>query len=103
MEAPVSDAALFLHLILLPRILYELERTETVLAFVAYCMDFMPVLGSYLRNVDTTAIFEAMTARTCAKQFSYDRIEYLGDAVLKLLQTDSLVHKMGAEKNGSTP
>ena len=92
MEAPVSDAALYLHMIFLPEILYELERTETVMAFVAYCTDFMPVLGNYLDNVDATEIMEVMTARTCAKPISYDRIEYLGDAVLKLLQTDSLMY-----------
>ena len=92
MEAPFCDAALYLHLILLPQILYELERSETALSFVAYCVDVLPVLGSYLKNVDVKEVVEAMTARSSGKKYSYDRMEYLGDAVLKLLQTDSLVH-----------
>jgi len=90
-EAPLSDAALFLHCIFLPQILYELDRIETTQAFLDHCSLNFPVLGRYLQQKSVEEVMEVITAKSCALSLSYDRMEYLGDAVLKLLQTDALI------------
>ena len=94
MEAdPVADAALSLHCVMLPQILYQLDRYESTLSFIAYCIDHFPEpLGRCLSHMPIDNVIEALTANSCTLDFSYDRLEYLGDAVLKLLQTDALIN-----------
>lgn len=92
MEAPLPDAALYLHCVLLPQILYELDRMETTQAFILHCNDNLSNLGRYLERIKIDQVMEVITAKSCGLNFSYDRLEYLGDAVLKLLQTDALIN-----------
>mmetsp|Transcript_4940 Transcript_4940/g.14103 ORF Transcript_4940/g.14103 Transcript_4940/m.14103 type:complete len:664 (-) Transcript_4940:96-2087(-) len=91
MEAPLADAALYLHCILLPQILYELNRYLTASAFIKHCCTRFDKLGEYLSQVQLDSVAEILTARSCSLDCSYDRLEYLGDAVLKLLHTDVLI------------
>jgi len=90
-EFPVADASLFLHTTLLPQLLYSVERQGNVSAFLNYCCENIPPIGIYLRAVPLQLITIALTAKSCSLPYTYDRLEYLGDAVLKLLQTNSLL------------
>merc|ERR1711957_800581 len=92
MEAPLPDAALYLHCVLLPQILYEFDRLEAANSFIVHCSDTFPKLGKYMHQIKIDKIIEVITAKSCGLSVSYDRLEYLGDAVLKLLQTDALIN-----------
>lgn len=91
MEAPLADAALYLHCILLPQLLYMIDRIETAHRFVLHCSKEFPCLGNHLQQISIDKVLEALTAKSCALDTCYDRLEYLGDAVLKLIHTDSLI------------
>jgi dsRNA-specific ribonuclease len=96
-ETPIADPGLFLHSIMLPQILYELERMETMHEFVCHCSRW-PILYKYLNTINLENITIAMTAKSCALgEVSYDRLEYLGDAVLKLIHTDALINSQDEE------
>lgn len=92
MEAPISDASLFLHCLILPQILYYLSHVSTAFALIQYCENHLPKMASCLSNVPLEELLEAITARSCAiSNFNYDKLEWLGDAVLKLIHTDALL------------
>jgi len=75
MEALLPDAALNLHAILLPQILYHIEQCLTTRSFVYYCKERLPLLGSYMEKVDLFDILEMLTAKSCSMSISYDRLE----------------------------
>lgn len=93
MEAPIANVGLFLLCAFLPQILYRLEMKFTAYAFLTHCKIIFPILGDFLHSVITSSIddlVEALTAKSCALNTCYDRLEWLGDAVLKLIHSDSL-------------
>jgi dsRNA-specific ribonuclease len=95
LEAPIADASLFLHCLILPQILFHIDTIFTVQAFVEHCSGNLPILGSYIREISKDSfndLLEAMTAKSCRKENNYDRFEFVGDAVLKLVHTDALLH-----------
>ena len=94
METKISDPALFLHLIFLPAFLYHLERYLIGNEFVLHCKQNLPFLEPYLSSdkVSMEDIMEALTAKSCTLKMTYDKLEYIGDAVLKLAQTDALLN-----------
>lgn len=92
MEAPLADPCLQLHCVMLPQILYELERNQTIHEFLTHCTRW-PILTSNLEKIPFEDVTTAMTAKSCTYgQTSYDRLEYLGDAVLKVIHTDALIN-----------
>ncbi len=91
-ESPLPDASLLLKCVFLPQILYLVEIMEQLNSFVHYCKEKIPILGEYLQNIPILNVKEALTAKSCALQTpTYDRLEYLGDAVLKLVHTQALI------------
>ena len=92
MEAPLSDAALFLHCVLLPQTLYYINRCLTVHAFLNHCNKYFPTLARYLSQIPLQELMLALTAKSTSLSSTYDRLEYLGDAVLKLMHTDALMN-----------
>lgn len=95
LEAPIADASLFLHCLILPQILFHIDTIFTAQAFVEHCSGNLPILGSYIREISKDSfndLLEAMTAKSCRKENNYDRFEFVGDAVLKLVHTDALLH-----------
>lgn len=97
-ETPVADASLFLHCIVLPQILYHMDRVLTAKSFVDHCKKYLPKLGGYLEKILLEDILESLTARSCAMDLNYDRLEWFGDAVLKLIHTDALLHSKDLRK-----
>ena len=91
MEAQIADAGLILLSILVPQILYHIEQCLTTRSFVYHCKERLPILGSYAEKISLSTKLEMLTARSCSMSITYDRFEFLGDAVLKLLQTDALL------------
>lgn len=101
MEAPIADASLCLHCLVLPQILFHVENLITVQLFVDHCANNLPILGSYLKEISKDSdddIMEALSAKSCGMAKNYDRFEYLGDAVLKLIHTDALLHSATLRK-----
>lgn len=100
-EARIADSSLFLHLLLIPQILYHLDQIMTAQLFLEHCCLHLPILGKILTEISKDSfddILEALTAKSCVLPTSYDRLEWLGDAVLKLIHTDSLVHSRDLRK-----
>ncbi len=100
-EAPIADASLFLHFLLLPQVLYHIDQIMTAQLFVDHCLEHLPILGSHVDTISKESfddILEALTAKSCIMSKCYDRLEWLGDAVLKLIHTDSLVHSRDLRK-----
>ena len=91
-EAQLPDASLVLKCVFLPQILYLLELLEQTHSFVHYCKEKIPILGMTLEKIPISCVKEALTAKSCTLPTpSYDRLEYLGDAVLKLVHTQALI------------
>ena len=98
MESHLPDASLFLHCVHLPHILFHTDRVLQVRAFNNYCLKHLPILGKYLAKIDTEDLMEAISAKSCTLETNYDKLEWLGDAVLKLLHTDTLLHSRELRK-----
>lgn len=91
-ETPLSDPHLQLHSVMLPQILFELERVETIHAFLGHCTRWS-ILTNNIEKIPFIDVLVAFTAKSCSYgRMSYDRLEYLGDAVLKLIHTDTLIN-----------
>lgn len=100
MEAPLADASLLLHCVLLPQILYLLDRHLTASALVSHFLhnERFSTLGKRLNQIELKDTIEVLTATSCSLGISYDRLEWIGDAVLKLIHVDALLHSPDLEK-----
>ena len=101
LEAPIADASLFLHGLILPQILYHMDQLMTAQLFVEHCLEHLPVLGSHLQSISQKSfndVLESLTAKSCIMEKNYDRLEWLGDAVLKLIHTDALLNSRDLRK-----
>jgi dsRNA-specific ribonuclease len=91
-ESPLADPLIVLHSVMLPQLLYQLEHYLTVISFMEHCSYNFPILEKCLSELTVSSVMEALTAKSCGiEAINYDRLEWLGDAVLKLLQTDALL------------
>jgi len=93
-ECLLADPIIVLHSVILPQLLYRLESYLTVMAFIQHCVYNFPILGyclTEISDVGLNRVVESLTAKSCCMDVTYDRLEWLGDAVLKLLHTDSLL------------
>jgi hypothetical protein len=91
LEAPLANAHIALLTVFLPQLLYIFERHQTTEAFIQHAEETLPTLGSICRNLSHEQVSMALTAKSSNLSENYEKLEWLGDAVLKLLQTDSLV------------
>jgi dsRNA-specific ribonuclease len=91
-EKHLGDASLSLLTVMLPQFLYHVDRHLISQAFVRHSTTNLPRLGAYLETLTIAEITKALTPKRAGLGESYDQLEWLGDAVLKLLQTDALLH-----------
>ena len=94
-EKPLGDVSLSLLTVMLPQFLYHVDRHLIAQAFVRHCTTNLPCLGAYLETLPIAEIIKALTPTRAGLGDSYDQLEWIGDAVLKLLQTDALIHTPG--------
>ena len=87
----IADARILLLSTFLPQVLYQFERLATASSFRAYCQAYLPALDDTLTASSNDEVLAILTAKSCSESESYDKLEWLGDAVLKLVHTDSIV------------
>jgi ERCC4-related helicase/dsRNA-specific ribonuclease len=90
-EARLADPTLSLLSIVLPQLLYTLERQLLVDSFLRCCLLNFPVLGTCLEKLPWAKVSVALTAKSANLDVDYEQYEWLGDGVLKLLQSDALL------------
>jgi ERCC4-related helicase len=91
LEPQLANATVLLVCTLIPQLLYNMERTLTAKAFIVHCGTNLPILGACLAGLSISKVVAVLTANSCGGDESYERLEWLGDAVLKLVQTDALI------------
>jgi ERCC4-related helicase len=91
LEPPLANATVLLVCTLLPQLLYHMERTLMAKAFIVHCRTNLPILSACLAGLSISTVVAVLTANSCGEKDSYERLEWLGDAVLKLVQTDALI------------
>lgn len=90
-ESPLGNASISLLCLYLPQLLFAVERQQKACAFISHCERHIPTLGRCLRNLDIDKVAQAITSKSCDSICNYEKWEWVGDAVLKLLQADSLM------------
>lgn len=90
-EARLADPTLSLLSIVLPQLLYTLERQLLVDSFLRCCLLNFPVLGACVEKLPWAEVSVALTAKSANLEVDYEQYEWLGDGVLKLLQSDALL------------
>jgi hypothetical protein len=90
-EAPMPNAQVALLSLFLPQFLFLYERDRVAESFVRHCGWAASSLGSYFRKIPIAQVASVLTAKSCNKDVNYDKWEWLGDGMLKLLQSDSLL------------
>jgi ERCC4-related helicase len=85
-EPPLADPYIYLCCTMLPQVMYIVERHIAAKAFVDHCISSLPTLGICLRKLPLEKVQEALSSKGCCLDVSFDKLEWLGDAVLKLVQ-----------------
>jgi hypothetical protein len=90
-EAPMPNTHVALLSLFLPQFLFLYERTRIAEAFIRHCELAASSLGSYFVKLPIAQVEQVLTAKSCSQDVNYDKWEWLGDGMLKLLQSDSLL------------
>ena len=90
-EEPLANAHVALLCVFLPQVLFSVERQQKTEAFIRHCEVYIPTLGKCFRKMEFSRVAVAVTSKSCNSDENYDGWEWVGDAVLKLLQTDSIL------------
>ncbi len=90
-EQPLANAHVALLCVFLPQVLFSIERHQKTEAFIRHCESHIPTLGKCFRKMEFSRVAIAITSKSCNSDENYDSWEWVGDAVLKLLQTDSIL------------
>ena len=90
-EDTLANAHIASLSVFLPQILFLFERHQKTEAFIKHCEIHIPTLGNCLKKMNFKDVEIAITSKSGNPEENYDKWEWIGDAVLKLLQTDSLL------------
>jgi hypothetical protein len=90
----VSDPGLMLEMLLLPQILYHVERQLAAQSFLEHCRLHFPIMSGSLDCLGWREVLRLLSSISSRNPDNYERLEWLGDGVLKLLVT-----KLSNEKN----
>jgi hypothetical protein len=71
---------------------HHVELRFSAFKFLEHFKNNVPGLENYLPKIPTPDLLNAITAKSCNALGCYEKLEWLGDGVLKLVQTDSLVN-----------
>ena len=91
LEATLANAHVAFLCCMLPQFLFVFERFSVATAFLEHCRANIPALGQFFSKLPIESVMIALTAKSCSLEESYEKLEWFGDAVLKLVQTDSLL------------
>jgi dsRNA-specific ribonuclease len=56
-----------------------------------FCQERLPLLGSILARSTLGEVTSVLTAKSCGEPQSYEKLEWLGNVVLKLVHTDCII------------
>ena len=79
MEVPMADPNFLLLTTHLPQFLNHMQVYLTAHAFTEHCRQHLPHLATCLDSLTPEQISEALTAKSCAEDGSYEKLEWLGD------------------------
>lgn len=91
LEAPLANTHVALLCCMLPQILFLFERYLKTKAFIDHCSLNLPILGDAISKLPAERVATAMTSKSCNPGDCYDKLEWFGDAVLKIAQTDAIL------------
>lgn len=91
LELRLANADIALLCLMLPQFLYVYEHYANARAFIEHCRVHLPVLGDQLSRMPLRKVAMSLTASSCGLPDSYEMMEFFGDAVLKMVQTDVLI------------
>jgi dsRNA-specific ribonuclease len=91
----IANAALALESVVLPQFLFHTERVCTARAFTDFCLERFPTLGKCLSDAELEDVIGLLSAKSTEERNTYERLEWLGDGVLKLIQTDAILKSSG--------
>ena len=92
MEAVLANAGISLLTILLPQFCHHVEICVALQKFLEHVTENIPDLAQFLTQIPRKTLLDAITAKSCNATGSYEKLEWLGDGVLKLVQTDALIN-----------
>jgi hypothetical protein len=90
-EPVLANVHVSLLCCMLPQFLFLYERYLNTAAFIQHCKDHTPILGESLSNMTLEKVANSLTSKSCNLSDSYEKLEYFGDSVLKIVQTDALI------------
>uniref|UniRef100_A0A448ZDB2 Dicer-like protein 1 n=1 Tax=Pseudo-nitzschia multistriata TaxID=183589 RepID=A0A448ZDB2_9STRA len=90
-EEPLANAHIVSLCLFLPQVLFNFEQEQKTEAFIKHCEVCIPTLGACFKQLEFSMVKLVMTSKSCNASENYDIYEWVGDAVLKLLQTDSIL------------
>ena len=91
LEALLANSHIALLCSMLPQFLFVYERFLNTKAFIDFCLLHLPTLGKSLSSLPLEKVATAITAKSCSLDDCYEKLEWFGDAVLKIVQTDTLL------------
>ncbi|KAL7572338.1 hypothetical protein ACA910_021553 [Epithemia clementina (nom. ined.)] len=92
MEPVLANAGMSLLTVLLPQFCHHVELHVSLQKFLEHVEANVPDLARFLFQISKEKLINAITAKSCNATGCYEKLEWLGDGVLKLVQTDALIN-----------
>ena len=90
-EKPVANAGLILATTFLPQVLYQLDQRMVALRFIEHLEQHLPKLSSLLKSLCLDEVIQVLSTKSCSEVRNHEILEWLGDAVLKLIHSETLM------------